>query len=241
MPKVAVLTHIFYDTAFDSFKESLLDLKEFNACYLFSISQDCLQKTSIINTIKETFPEAYIIETPNIGKDIGGKLALIDLHLRLNIQSDYIILLHDKLSPQALNGNEWRDKLLKIIEKGNIETILDIFLNNESIGLVANKECISNEYANQSNSFATVNNDLLKEYLITYQIKTSNYDFIPGTMFWIRSNIIKDFFTKYPPLEIRKKLEPGNVLDNLTGTHTHVIERLLGLLAGCYGYKIQGI
>jgi lipopolysaccharide biosynthesis protein len=241
MPKVAVLMHIYYDTTFGLFINDLLNLKEYNACYLFSVSQDCIRKNDIIKAIQQNFPEAFIFETPNIGKDIGGKLALIDLYFRINIQSDYIILLHDKLSPQALNGNEWRDKLLEIIEKGNIDTILDIFQNNKSVGIVSNEKCISNEYVKQNNSFATVNNDLLKTYLADYHIETSNYDFVPGTMFWIRSNIIKEFFTKYPPLEIRKKLEPGNVLDNLTGTHTHVIERLLGLLAGGSGYKIQGI
>jgi lipopolysaccharide biosynthesis protein len=241
MPKVAVLMHIYYDTTFSLFINDLLNLKKNNTCYLFSVSLDCLQRESLINTILKDFPEAYIIETPNIGKDIGGKLALVDLYLRLNIESDYIIFLHDKLSPQALNGAEWRDKLFEIIQKENIETILNIFQNNQSVGVVANKVCVLNEYSAENNSFLTVNNDLLKEYLINYQIETSTYDFIAGTMFWIRSNIIKDFFTKYPPLEIRKKLEPGNVLDNLTGTHTHVIERLLGLLAGGYGYKIKGI
>jgi len=239
--KISVFVHIYYGSNYDFLKTHLLNLVNYNTSYLFNINLASIQKNEIISKITKDFPQAYIIETPNIGKDIGGKLALVDLYLRLNIESDYIIILHDKLSPQALNGTEWRDKLLKIIEKENIETILDIFQNNQSVGVVANKVCILNEYSEENNSFSTVNNDLLKEYLINYQIETSTYDFVAGTMFWIRSNIIKDFFMKYPPLEIRKKLESGNVLDNLTGTHTHVLERLLGLLAGGYGYKIQGI
>jgi lipopolysaccharide biosynthesis protein len=241
MYKISVLTHIYYENSYTILKDNLFNLQKYNTCYLFSISLDCLGKEDLINKIQNDFPNALILETPNIGKDIGGKLALIDLLLRLNLNPDYTILLHDKLSPQALNGSEWRDKLLKIIKKENIEIILDILKNDQSIGVVANKDCIFSEYSAQTTSFSTVNNNLLKEYLITYNISPANYHFVAGTMFWCRGKIIEDFFRKHPPLEIRKNLEQGNVLDNIKGTHTHTIERLFGLIAGSYGYTIKGI
>jgi lipopolysaccharide biosynthesis protein len=241
MNKVAILTHIYYDNSFEHLKKYLLNFKEYETTYLFNISLDCLEKELVISNIRNVFPEAVIIETPNIGKDIGGKLALIDLYLRLHIQSDFMIFLHDKLSPQALNGEEWRDKLLKIIEKDHIKTIFDIYENDPKAGMVGNKECIFSEYVKEKDVFSTVNNDLLKIYSLKYNIGSGNYEFIAGTMFWSRSSIIEKFFSNYSPLEMRKNLERGNVLDNFKGTHTHTIERLLGFLAGTYGYKIYGI
>src|ERR1700739_3964426 len=241
MYKIAVLTHIYYDGSYDFLKNDLLNFNEFTTDYLFNISIDCAQKDKVIESIQTDFPNAFIIETPNIGKDIGGKLALIDLYLRLKIQSDYMILLHDKVSPQALNGEEWRDKLLKITKKDTIKTILGLFKSDTSIGVIANQECILNEYSAETNSFSTVNNDLLKASIAQYNIKPTHYSFIAGTMFWVKSNIIKDFFSKHPPLEMRKKLEHGNVLDNLIGTYTHTTERLFGLIAESQGYKIKGV
>ncbi len=241
MSKVLALTHIYYNHSYNILKPLLLNLSEYDTCFLFSISLDCVERKKITQYIYTDFPNSFIIETPNIGKDIGGKLALLNLALKLNLQSDYMVLLHDKVSPQELNGLEWRDKLLKIIDKETIKTILNLFETNTSIGIIASEESISDEYSAETGNFSTVNNKMLQESISLYNIKTDNYKFVAGTMFWTRNAYMSDFFKLHPPIEMRKRLEHGNVLDNLNGTFTHTVERLFGLIAGNYGYKIQGV
>lgn len=239
--RISVFTHIFYDTGLALLRDSLLNLAVYNAEYFFSISTDCTQKENIIAETKKLFPAAYILETTNIGKDIGGKLALLDLYIRLNTESDYMVFLHDKLSPQALNGEEWREQLLKIATKENIPSIIKLFESDNSIGAIGNKDCIFSEYRAETDDFLSPNNTLLKQYITRFNIHTKNYAFVAGTMFWVRSKIITSFFSKYSALEIRKNMERGNVTDTQIGTHTHTMERFLGFIVGDSGHKLTGI
>jgi|SRR3954469_25341182 lipopolysaccharide biosynthesis protein len=239
--KIIVLIHIYYKNSYDELKVYLLNLKQAHISIVFKIDYDFLNEHGVLKQITADFPEAFIIHSPNIGKDIGGKLAMIDLCLKLNLQSEYFILLHDKKSPHSSLGDVWRNKLFKIIEPGNILKIKKIFEQDEKVGLIGTKEFISNEYDKSIGRFEGANNEILKTLIQKYQLDLKTYDFIGGTMFWIRSKIIYTFFSKYAPLDILSTLEKGNVLDSETGTHTHAWERILSWISTDQGYKIKGI
>ncbi|MBA3706225.1 MAG: hypothetical protein H0W84_10105, partial [Bacteroidetes bacterium] len=68
-----------------------------------------------------------------------------------------------------------------------------------------------------------------------------NYDFVGGTMFWIRAEIMNSFFRKNNALDIRATLEKGNVLDHEHGTYSHSWERMLSWIAIDQDYYIKGI
>ena len=237
--RIIVLMHIYYKNSYDELKGYLLNLKQEQISIVFKI--DCSDEQGIFKQITEDFPSAFIIQSPNVGKDIGGKLAMIDLCLRLNLQSDYFILLHDKKSPHSTLGDVWRNKLLKIIEPDNIIRIKKIFEQNEKVGVIGTKEFISNEYDRSIDKFESTNNEILKMLIQKYQLNLNTYDFIGGTMFWIRAKVIYTFFSKHAPLEIFSTLEKGNVLDGEKGTLTHAWERMLSWISTDQGYKIKGI
>jgi hypothetical protein len=60
-------------------------------------------------------------------------------------------------------------------------------------------------------------------------------------MFWARAAPLLQFFKKHPPLDIRKNLELGNVMDDKNGTLTHSWERMLSWVVSEQGFKLKGI
>jgi len=196
-------------------------------------------RREIIENIKESFDNAYFLVTPNLGKDIGGKLALVDLYLFLGIKSSYIVMLHDKQSLHSVYGELWKSELFKIIDVNNLPIILDVF-RDTAVGVVGTKKWIVNEYDAPTGNFRN-NNQLSKELCKRFHISIQNYDFIGGTMFWIRSSIIEKFFRKNDPILIRGELESGNVMDSHGESLTHTWERMFSWIATNDGYRIEGI
>jgi lipopolysaccharide biosynthesis protein len=179
--------------------------------------------------------------SPNRGKDIGGKLVLMDALLREEIDTDYHIFLHDKKSPYKIQNKEWQTKLFQIIEPSFIEQALSVFNRNKQAGIIAGADTIQNEYSESLGSYASHNRDHLRTLQSEFSIDITDYRYVAGTMFWARSAPLLNFFRKHPPLDIRKTLEEGNVLDETGGTVTHAWERLLSWLIFAQGYTINGI
>jgi lipopolysaccharide biosynthesis protein len=239
--KIGVIVHMYYCQSLELMKQQLTVFNEYNCVLFFNICSSSFEKENLYRDLRAAYPGAFIIETPNIGKDIGGKLAIIDLCVKLKIDLDYLIFLHDKKSPHSALGDVWRKKLFRIIEQENIESILKMFETNRKIGVVGAQEFIVNEYDKKTVGFNSTSNGILKELISKYELKLDTHDFIGGTMFWIRAELIISFFSRYSSLEIRSSLEKGNVLDYKKGTYTHAWERMLSWIATDSGYSIKGI
>jgi lipopolysaccharide biosynthesis protein len=234
------MIHLFYDNTWKELKHRLVYFKDLNVRFLFSVSEACLVKDELVADIRASFKNAYVLTTSNIGKDIGGKFALIDLYLSLGFRSDFIIFLHDKQSPHSLEGDTWKKNLMKIIDYRNYKRILATFAQDEKIGIVGAGEHLVNEY-NPANGTFINNNDRTHFFLKKYGISISNYEFIGGTMYWMKAPIIEKFFTKYNPMHIRSELEAGNVMDNYGSTNAHTWERVLSWAATNQGFRVCGI
>ena len=112
---VSILFHLFYKDSIKTFPSDLIND--------FSVF-DKLSVNFIFNNVSEVnytycasnvSGSVFYAKSTNKGKDIGGKFALLDLCNRLNLNSDYYILIHDKHSPHTTLGEEWRKKLFRII------------------------------------------------------------------------------------------------------------------------------
>ncbi len=175
----------------------------------------------------------------NIGKDIGGKLVLLDAYIRLGLESSYLLIMHDKKSLYHSNHSEWSTQLFKIANKANSEKVLALFESNSNIGIIASKRTIRNGHQGKDPSYYT--EKTLNHLSLEYKLSPPSPTYVAGTMFWVRSSIYKDFFLNNPPLEIRRKLEKGNVLDHEMPTVTHLWERIMSWIVTSSGYKIIGI
>ena len=238
-PLLTFMTHIYYDNSWEEIRDKLKNFNNGKNYFLFSISEGCIIRNEIIENIKSTFKNAFFLMTPNVGRDIGGKMALIDLYLSLGIRSSYIVILHDKQSIHSLLGESWKKQLFKVIDLNNQNPILSLF-RDPKVGLVGVKDYIINEYNPATNSFRN-NNQLSKKLLKEFNLSIENYDFMGGCIFWIKSSIIEKFFTKNNPLLIRATLEAGNVLDLYEERLTHTWERMFSWIATDEGYRIEGI
>lgn len=182
-----------------------------------------------------------VTRSTNKGKDVGGKLLLLDLYLRLGIKSEYMIFLHDKQSPHAATSGFWKTELYRIIEPEQVLIIQSVFNKAKKVGLAGSKRFIQNEWNTKTKLFETTNHAILLELLNQYRFLINDYSFVAGTMFWVRSCIYETFFLQHAPLAIRAMLEEGDVLDLDNGSFTHAWERLFSWIATAQGYKLYGI
>ncbi|HET6255799.1 MAG TPA: rhamnan synthesis F family protein [Puia sp.] len=174
----------------------------------------------------------------NIGKDIGGKLILIHLLLTLYSEIPYCIFLHDKRSYQKQSGQFEKDGLYKILEPPAFRRIAEAFRTDPHLGIACAKGFLKNEYLGNGR-FATPNSQLLGVLTAKYNIHPPGFGFVAGTMFWIRTSLLRGFFRDGLAPEVRTTLETGNVLDHEHGTVTHCWERLLSWIATSAGFKIK--
>ncbi len=205
-------------------------------------SEDYLQQFSDLqkSTQGQYLKKVIFRKSSNQGKDIGGKLVLLDTYLHTKQESEFIIFLHDKKSPYKIQNQEWQQKLFRIIEPAFIEQALAFFNANPQTGIIAGADSIQNEYDHSKKSFISNNQAQLTKLKSEFGINNTNYCYAAGTMFWVRSLPLLTFFRKHSPLDIRKKLESGNVMDENTGTFTHAWERMLSWIITEQGYTIKG-
>ena len=230
-----LLLHIYYPDSYTYLLEKLSHLEDKSVNMLVNICLDTPAKTTIIEEIRKKFPSANIISTANIGKDIGAKLAMYYLLNHLGISSDWLLFLHDKQSPQAIHGSKWRDDLYRIFDKDNLKEIAGL-MQNSSCGMIGNKENLV-EYSKESDP----NSSLFERLAKSLELSCTGFQFIGGTTFWIRKNILDRFLQEKSLIEIRFELEKGNVMDHFEPKYTHSWERIFGCMVENAGYSIKVI
>jgi len=236
-----IICHLFYPSIAIELLQKLKYLDTQENCFLFNISPGDSEDKKLISYARTFFPNSLIFTIPRKGRDIGAKLMLINAALQLGIQSKTTLIIHDKKSPHLDNGSSWRNELLKIIEPKYQEKIFNLFQTNSNIGIIGTAEFVQNEYNPADRSFSCSSDKEIKEQLGKYKIKTDDYNFIAGNIFWIRTNLLQTFFKNRSILKIRSDLEWGNSLDFDKGTYIHAWERMMSWIATSQGYRIYGI
>jgi lipopolysaccharide biosynthesis protein len=239
--KKTIICHFFYPEISGKLLDKLAQIDDAKTVFLINIQGNSSEHKLLYAATKEKLKNVKILQTPDKGRDIGAKLFLISLLLELKIESDYTLIIHDKKSPHLEYGTIWRNELTKIVTPRYMEKIFEAFLMNPEIGVVSSTKYIQNEYLGNSDSFACISSDQIKILLRKYKIKLSNYDFVAGNIFWIRTELLKSFFKDRDIFQIRADLEGGNALDFNAGTYTHSWERIMSWIATSQGYKIYGI
>src|SRR5258706_2587060 len=162
----ALLIHIYYHDSWDQiFKKEIKALENFSPVIMINLCMDLQGNRIIINAIKQDFPSAFIITTPNKGKDIGGKLALISMFMTTEQKADYIVFLHDKISPHSITGDRWRTKLFSIIDAEKIPGILKEFTGKAATGIIGANDFIKNEFDEKKQVWETTNSKRLEELI----------------------------------------------------------------------------
>jgi lipopolysaccharide biosynthesis protein len=238
--RISVLCHLYYPGSIYFFLTRILALKSPQTQFIFNLSALLYHNTFVVEMLRTYFPGSPILFTPNQGRDIGGKMALYDTLLKCGVETDYTLVIHDKLSPHTPTGIEWRDKLLKIIAPGELPYIFKKFQNKE-VGIIGTEDMIKSEYNPDKDRFTCTSSDNIFYFIRKFNLQVTDYRFAAGTIFWIRTSILHDFFSVHSPLSVRKELEKGNKLDFDNGTNIHAWERLFSFIANSQGFKTVGI
>ena len=239
--KLSVVCHLFYPLIAQKLITNLKFFDKESTAFFFNVQNNSIEKSELIDDIRRKFPDARVISSSSKGRDIGAKLLLIDLMVSLNVSSDYTLIIHDKKSPHLEDGDSWRDELFKIVHPKYVDSVFHIFQANPEVGIVGSAKYIENEYDQKSDTFLCSNNLQIKQQLRKYAVITNDYNFVAGNTFWIRTDLLRNFFKSRPIIEIREGLENGNALDFYKGTNIHAWERIMSWIATSQGYKIYGI
>jgi len=242
MPGLTLLIHLYYPGSWSFLEDKCRAvLRKADRIIITACHDDVLNEVVPPEALAGKDNALVRLKVPNKGKDIGGKLAAFSYYMHFCEKTEYIALLHDKVSPQTINADYWSQQLYSLFSKENLPKALQLLEQDHRIGIVGAKAFLKNEYMPSENTFNTTNHQLLMEMIRDHRLHGGIYDFIAGTIFIGRSRIFEQFFSTQSPLDARAKLETGNVLDLETGTYTHSWERLFCFLAEDQGFTIKGI
>lgn len=225
--KVCVIVHAYF---FDIWEEDLAPyIQKINILYDLYVSlpesSDFKDKSS---KIKSLFPNAYVFSVPNKGADVGPFFNALNIISNLSKTYDYVLKLHTKKSTHLLPiyVKIKRTHFYKNLCE-NIDYCVDIMEKKSDIGMVGapNTRMVLDEVEDK------LNLDNFKRLLIKFNLKDKKIDFIAGTMFVCRFDLLKKYFS-FVTIE---DFEDGYKTD---GTIAHSFERLFGNMVRSEDQKI---
>lgn len=231
---MSLLVHVYYPGSWKIIREKCRFLLGKATNIIVTVCHD-----DVLQEIEGT--DAVVLRVTNVGKDIGGKLVGLQYYLKFCPPTEFLVFLHDKVSPQSLNAGFWLDQLYSVFQERKLMRVLDLLQKRRKIGITGAKLFLKNEYVKYQRRFNSTNHSILMKLMDLFGIKASSHNYIGGTMFIARSEIFSRFFSQHSPLEIRERLERGNVLDLEHGTYTHSWERLFCFIANAQGYEVKGV
>lgn len=236
-----IVCHIsYYDTALQ-FIDLLTDLIDYNSFFVFNISAKLQATGSFRKILKKIFKNCIIFSSANSRCDMIGKLAGLEIADKLHLQSDITLVIHDKKCRNFGNNEFFQKELFKITHRDYLPEITYVFTTESSAGIVASQKYIQNEYQKCNDDFRCTCSKQIKQIFSKYDIQTSDYSFVAGSIFWIRSALLKKFFQTRSLLIIKSELEKRNELNLEDSPYVSGWERIFSWIATSQGYKIYGI
>jgi len=252
---ILILLHLFHADTAQDFLESLKTLStelEFDLIVTMPRNSEA-HRSGLMTSYKEHL-DANIILVENCGKDIIPKLIAIESVIKAKKQYDYVFLMHDKKSVKHTKevrgwnqNSEWGSELISVLfdqEKRNLSLHL---LKDQKIGLIGSGNHLHygpGWHEGMPKLRYKKELDLIRhQSSLRFTLGMPNPQpawFIGGTMFWIRWNILEDFYKKhgFDRIFTLAKNDTGNVQDP---SFTHYLERFFGQMVAMAGMKTIGI
>lgn len=238
--KIGIVFHIFWDDIFLEIIENLRKFTfEFDLYIVYPKGSPFEEKIKVAKEEFKIFNTTYLM-CNNVGKDIGGKLTVIDYLIKKNINYDYLLFAHDKKSihMKPEQGEAWRKNLYRGIFN-NVHIVFNSFYANKNIKMVGP---MAREGLTKSKAVSVHpgNYPIILNILSNFfKLNTpSTSAFIGGTMFWVEWDIFKAIFSEINIQRILNILEEGNVREP---SNAHAMERIFGILVTLKKYKIGKI
>jgi lipopolysaccharide biosynthesis protein len=229
--RLAVVAHLYFPDLWAELATALKQLAEpFDLYCTVTNRPDC---EALPRQILADFPNAQVIPFPNHGRDIFPFVYLVNSGLLARYAA--IGKIHTKKSPHVGEGDVWREQLIGGIlppAPDATRTLLDIFLDDPQLGLVAADECLLSH-----RHFWGPNRPRVENHLRQLALDPRNLSlrFPGGSFYWIKPE----------PLHLLRKLnlqaeDFEQEAGQLDGTQAHAVERLIGMLVQASGQRILG-
>ncbi len=235
---VAVVIHLYYTEAWPLLSHKLRVLDSIPYDLFITLPS---QNLAFAETIKASFPNAYIIEVPNRGRDVLPFIMLLERLMREGYQ--YALKMHSKKSTHRTDGSEWLDDMTTNLLPKDVKVLEQLIsvLSRSDTGVVGPAgQYVSltvNFEANGMHMTRIVNKTHSKA--ISYDVlqkKRGEYGFFAGTMFWIRLDAIRPIVEQHL-LPRHFEGEAGQI----DATLAHALERLFNIIPEINNRKMYEI
>jgi len=216
--RIAVVVHVFYPDLWPEIAALLQHIGEQFDLYVTLVRE---KSDHIERNIREHFPEAFTLVFPNHGRDMFPFVYLCNTGVLGTY--DAVCKVHTKKSPQRVDGDAWRQSLLRSLlgSGGQIDRILDLIRSTPSVGIVAPEGGIggTENWGVNAHNLA----ELARRAGLEYRVQ--DIRFPAGSMFWVRPQILGEV-AALRLSETDFEIEAGQ----LDGTMAHAVERFVGIL-----------
>lgn len=221
--KSCVLVHIFYPDLYEELKSYIKNLGELlYDIYINLVENDWtldLQRRILID-----FPDAKVIISQNIGRDIGGFFNLLSYVKDISTYNAFV-LVHSKKSPHIPESlsTKWRKDLLEAI-LGSREIVLQnayLMEKYNTTGFIGAGQWRHKSIDKNSEKY----NALMR--ILEISPANQHCDYVSGTMMWLNSKVVHYLFFSCKKLTF----EDGNNKSlefHMDGQLAHSIERAIG-------------
>lgn len=222
--------HIIFHCFYPDFSKDLEIISQLQEQFNLRVYINNISNRSIDRNQFAYLQQALVYRLPNLGKDLLSKLFFLQhiLAQKQYTKDDLVLFLHDKKSPQAMNGKEWKQKLFKITEPQYLRSIKEQL--RRAPGLACSKESWMSASDLTSRQLMTHNAKQVNEIAHQLQLAIKDQSFVGGTMFWANLFYFEKIATHLDISQLMLQLEEGNVLDLQNGSYTHAWERILSYL-----------
>jgi len=232
--KIAVCLHLFYIDMWDEMVSYMNNIDKPFKLYVSLV--DGYYNEEIINKIHQYKPDNnIIIVSENKGVDIGG---FLNVYPYIDEDTDLVLKIHTKKSVGLPNkpsdmvkvygvesakqkGREWFERNMNGILKNSdfVDNIIQKFNTDETCGLIGHN----------LETYVGPNDFLVKELIKIFGLNPDVYGspFIDGTMFWVRNDLLKKYFTKDDCDNLLKIIPKGY---HNEPSINHSLERIFGYI-----------
>lgn len=221
--EIAIVVHLFYTEAWEQISNRIKLISEFQYDIFVSLPPE---KMAYSEKIISDFPQAYIYESPNQGRDVLPFMAIV-ASLR-SAGYKYVLKLHSKKSTHRKDGQDWFKQITDNLMPSDAEIQRSVFETLQEsktaiIGPAKNyTSLIVNFEANGEHMTEVVRKIYGKNIARTVlQTNRKEYGFFAGTMLWVRLDSIA------PLLNIGKVRRFETEKGQIDATYAHALERLM--------------
>uniref|UniRef100_A0A6C0HSN1 Rhamnan synthesis protein F n=1 Tax=viral metagenome TaxID=1070528 RepID=A0A6C0HSN1_9ZZZZ len=234
---VAIVVHLFHVNLFTEFLKYIQNVKTIfkNVTVIFTINDANFEKI-----IKQKDPTFIVLKVENKGVDVHAFLESIKFIRNQNIQVEFILKIHTKVSTTPIWRN-WRKELIEpITDLNNLIAIQNYFKKVKNIGYIGAEKCILPKKFDlrfPQNIYGL--NNLIEKFP---HLQKNWNSFNAGNMFWINNEVLTKYLTddlmSYFDDKFCRKKPPSNNVKNKGIFVEYLCERLF---SGVFCYDSTNI